>query len=106
MAEEKPPTWFIATTLFMLVVSGAWTLASTFPFQTSLRVYSIAAVAVANISFLLALLACVLAYLRSNQRRTWRTIMIYSFTAGILFLMGSILIYAVGITAGFPAQSD
>ncbi len=106
MAEEKPPTWFIATTLSMLIVTGAWTLASTIPFNTWLRIFSIATVTAANIGFLLALLACVLAYLKADGRITWRRIMVYAFTIGVLFLMTSIVTYAASVMTGFPFPSD
>lgn len=66
LAEEKPPTWFMMTTVFLLFVSGAWTVASTFPFP--LRAYSITAVTVANLNFLFAAVVSCGPYPRQSER--------------------------------------
>jgi hypothetical protein len=95
VSEAKPPTWFIATTLFMLLISGAWTIASAFP--SAFRSYSLTAITVGNLGFLLALLSSALGYVRGEAKPVWKRIMIYSFAFGIIFLMASIIMFSVSV---------
>jgi hypothetical protein len=94
VSEAKPPTWFIATTLFMLLISGAWTIASA---TSALRAYSLTAITVGNLGFLLALLSSALGYATGEARPVWKRIMIYSFAFGVVFLMASIVIFSVAL---------
>ena len=105
MSEAKPPTWFIATTLFMLLISGAWTIASA---TSVLRVYALTAVTVGNLGFLLALLSSALGYASGEARPSWKRLMIYSFAFGIVSLMASIVIFSVDVLTrpAFAATLD
>ncbi|UCH56884.1 MAG: hypothetical protein JSV18_05945 [Candidatus Bathyarchaeota archaeon] len=96
MGEEKSSVWIILVSILMLFVSGAWTLATIMPFvpHKGLRSATLTMVTIANVSFLASLLASMLLYSQVGERGQMRSVMIASFSIGILALAVSIVIYS------------
>jgi len=96
MSKEKPSIWLVLISLFMLFVSGAWTVASIMPFMISKTIRSIMIVTVSasNVSFLATLLAAMLQYSGYRKDKNMKKMMVYSFAAGIIALMISIILFS------------
>jgi hypothetical protein len=94
--EERPSIWIVLVSILMLFVSGAWTLATITPFVTlkGIRSATLTMVTAANIAFLGSVLASMLLYARVGKIERMRSLMVTSFTIGILALAVSILMFA------------
>jgi len=108
MVEEKDQVRMILVTLFMIFISGCWTLATIIPLSVhwTFRSMQLVTVTVANISFLLSLLALMLIYsnmMKAEAVRKWFTIM---FSIGIAALIISIIIFSASYLLKYPIRPD
>jgi len=91
----------------MLFVSGAWTLAAITPLiSRSLRPFVVVTVTAANVSLLATLLAAMLLYSEVGPRPTLKKAMVVAFSAGILTLIISIVLFSAQVLMAPPAYPD
>ena len=104
MAEEKAPTWIIVTTLVMLFISGCWTLATIIPFRIDqpIRSAMVITVTIADIAFLLSLLASMLSYSGMSRKEAMKRISILMFCLGITALIVSIILFSTSYLTKTP----
>lgn len=95
MSEEKVSTWIIVTTLFMMFISGCWTVATIIPWKLhpSIRSAMIITVTIADVAFLLSLLASMLSYSLSSKEAT-KKVSMFMFCLGIAALVVSIILFS------------
>jgi hypothetical protein len=108
MPEETRPGPLIWITLFMIFISGCWTLATIVPFPLAwpTRAVQLAVVTVSNISFLVSLLASMLYQGEMIERETARRWSIIFFAVGITALIVSILLFSASYLVKPPYYID
>jgi tetrahydromethanopterin S-methyltransferase subunit C len=90
--------------LFMLFISGAWTLASLIPYVRwgAMRETMFYTVIISNISFLVSLLLSMLFYLEVGEKETHKRTMVLAFSIGIIALIISIVVFTVSFVMQPP----
>ncbi|MEM3646735.1 MAG: hypothetical protein QW334_01125 [Thermofilum sp.] len=108
MSEQKPLLWIVLISLLMLFVSGAWTIASIMFFTRNKTLSSImlATATASNISFLLTLLAAMLLYSGVERGRRLMIMMVGLFSAGIIFLVYTVLFFLIAFLTTPPLLLD
>ena len=108
MAEEKGPTWMIWVTLFMIFISGCWTFATIIPFPHTLasRTALMIGVTVADVTFLISLLASMLSYSGMADREQMRRWAVIMFCLGITALVASIILFSASSITKPPIYID
>jgi len=108
MTEEKDLTRMIPITLFMIFVSGCWTLASIIPFSIRWPAHSaqLAIVTVADVAFLIALLALMLSYGGMAEKEAVRRWAILMFCVGMVTLIASIILFSSSYLLWPPYSID
>ena len=103
MDGERVPSWIFITTLLMIFVSGCWTIATIGPFliRPDFRPYTIVAVTIANLAFLLSLMTSMFSYAKLGDQSKIKQIMVYLFSSGILSLIISIVIFSISYLTGY-----
>ncbi|MCS7365353.1 MAG: hypothetical protein NDF54_07955 [archaeon GB-1867-035] len=108
MFEERTLPRMILINLFMIFISGCWTLATILPFTMNWMIRSIQliTITIADISFLLSLLASILVYsgfMREEIARKW---FIIFFCIGILALIITIILFSTSYLIKHPSRPD
>lgn len=108
MTEEKDLTRMIQITLFMIFISGCWTLASIIPFSMRWPVRSaqLAVVTVADVAFLIALLALMLSYGGMAEKEAVRRWAVLMFCVGMVALIASIILFSSFYLVMPPYSAD
>lgn len=108
MTEEKGLTRIIPITLFMIFISGCWTLATIIPFPMHwpTRSIQLTVVTVADVTFLLSLLTSILSYSGMADREAMRKWSIIMFCTGITALIASIILFSASYLVKPPQFID
>ncbi|MEM2930512.1 MAG: hypothetical protein QW797_06600 [Thermoproteota archaeon] len=108
MSEQKPLLWIVLISLLMLFVSGAWTIASIMFFTQNKTLSSImlATATASSISFLLTLLVAMLLYSGVEKGRRLMMMMVGLFSAGIIFLVYTVLFFLIAFLTAPPLFLD
>ncbi len=98
----------VLVSLLMLFVSGAWTIASIMPSTMNKPLSSIMLVTttVSNISFLLTLLVTMLLYSEVGPRERLGKTMVYLFSAGIIALAATVMLFLIAFLTTPPLFLD